>query len=114
MWVAAFPMAVGIFIGSLILLLLTRQPVRLGKVSYLARASLSGVLWAAGNYGVLLLMGIIGTGKGFTISQLSVVINAFIGIYFLKDPHPKSRAATLTLIGCVLATVGGIVLGNLK
>jgi len=32
----------------------------------------------------------------------------------LKDPQPKTRAATLTLIGCVLAMIGGVVLGNLK
>ena len=53
-------------------------------------------------------------GRGFTIAQLAVVVNALIGVYWLKDPQPKTRAATLTLAGCVLAMAGGIVLGNLK
>jgi len=32
---------------------------------------------------------------------------------FAKHP-PRTRAATLTLVGCVLAIIGGGVLGNLK
>jgi glucose uptake protein len=66
-----------------------------------------------GNYGMLLLVGVIGAGKGFTISQLAIIINALIGIYWLHEPGPGTRAARLTFIGCTLATVGGIVLGNL-
>ena len=53
-------------------------------------------------------------GRGFTIAQLAVVVNALIGVYLLKDPRPKTRAATLTLVGCVLVMIGGVVLGNLK
>jgi hypothetical protein len=34
--------------------------------------------------------------------------------YALRDPAPGSRAAKMMLVGCVLATVGGILLGNLK
>jgi glucose uptake protein len=43
-----------------------------------------------------------------------VVVSALIGIYWLHEPAPKTRAARLTFIGCVLAMIGGIVLGNLK
>jgi membrane associated rhomboid family serine protease len=42
-----------------------------------------------------------------------VVVSALIGIYWLHDPPPKTRAAGLTFAGCVLAMLGGIVLGNL-
>ncbi len=51
------------------------------------------------------------TGKGFTILQLSVVVNALAGVFLLKNPRPRTRAAALTLIGCALATVGGLCLG---
>ncbi len=78
------------------------------------RVSTTGILWTIGNYGMLLLVGELGAGKGYTIAQLSVVVNSLVGIYWLQDPRPASRAAHLTLLGCVLATVGGIVLGNLK
>ena len=37
-------------------------------------------LWTVGNYGMLLLVGELGTGKGYTIAQLSVVVNALMGI----------------------------------
>lgn len=114
MWIGAFPLAVGIFTGSALLVALTRQPLALEQGSQYARVSLTGVLWGVGNYGSLLLISQLGAGKGFTIAQLSVVVNALIGIYILKEPQPKTRAALLTLIGCTLATVGGILLGNLK
>jgi len=78
------------------------------------RACLTGVLWSVGNYGMLLLVDAIGAGKGFTISQTAIVVSALISIYWLHEPAPKTRAARLTFIGCVLATLGGIMLGNLK
>lgn len=114
LWVTVLPLSVGIFIGSAALALLTRQPLHLGRPSDYLRVAATGLLWGIGNYGSLLLIEELGAGKGFTISQLSVVVNALIGIYLLKDPQPKTRAAVLTLAGCVLATLGGIVFGNLK
>jgi glucose uptake protein len=78
------------------------------------RVSITGVLWGVGNYGMLLLVDTLGAGKGFTISQLSVVVNALIGVFILKNPTPKSRTAGFILAGSFLATLGGIVLGNLK
>ena len=114
MWVAAFPMAIGIFTGSTLLALIGRQSITLEKNTDYLRVCLTGVLWAIGDYGMLLLVGSLGAGKGFTISQLSVVVNALIGIYLLKDPRPRTRAAALTLFGCILATFGAIILGNLK
>lgn len=113
MWIAALPMAVGIFVGSGVLVLLGRQPPRLGTPGDYARVSATGVLWSIGNYGMLLLVGELGAGKGYTIAQLSVVVNALVGIYWLREPRPGTRAAYMTLFGCGLATLGGILLGNL-
>lgn len=114
LWEASFPMAVGIFAAGTGMAILARTPIRLEKTKDYIIASSAGIIWGIGNYGMLLLVDQIGTGKGFTISQLSVVVNALLGIYWLKNPPPRSRAATLTLIGCFLATLGGIVLGNIK
>jgi glucose uptake protein len=114
MWVAAFPLAVGIFVGSGILAVLARQSIRLNNVGEYMRVSTTGLLWGVGNYGMLLLVEQLGAGRGFTISQLGVVVNGLIGVFVLKDPQPGSRASLLTLAGCVLACVGGILLGSLK
>ncbi|MBN1373487.1 MAG: hypothetical protein JW987_16230 [Anaerolineaceae bacterium] len=112
MWVAAFPLAVGIFVGSAFLATFTRQPLRLERPSHYARVLSTGLLWGIGNYGMLLLVSEFGAGRGFTISQLGIVVNGLMGVYLLKDPPPRSRAAALTLIGCVLATLGGILMGG--
>jgi len=113
MWVASFPMAVGIFMGSTVLALLSRVPFQLSRAEDYMRVSFTGLLWGIGNYGMLVLVDQLGAGKGFTISQLSVVVNALVGIFLLGDPSPRSKAAAFTLTGCVLAAVGAIILGNL-
>jgi len=114
LWVTAFPLAVGIFAGSGLLVLLARQSIRLDHASDTLRVAATGLLWGVGNYGMLLLVEQLGAGRRFTISQLGIVVNGLIGIYLLKDPPPKSRAAALTLAGCVLACLGGILMGGLK
>ncbi len=114
LWIASWPMAVGIFVGSVVLVLLPRQSPRLDRPRYYGRVLASGVMWGIGNYSMLLLVGELGAGRGFTIAQLGIVVNALIGVYWLKEPRPKTRAATLTLTGCVLAMLGGILLGNLS
>jgi hypothetical protein len=43
-----------------------------------------------------------------------MMVNELLGIYWLKGPHPGLHAVALTLVGCALATIGGILLGNLK
>jgi glucose uptake protein len=63
---------------------------------------------------MLMLVGRIGIGAGFTIAQMCVVVNALIGIVVFREPPPRTGAARRTLIGVVLATIGAIVLGNLK
>ena len=114
LWIAAFPMALGMFAGSTLLLLLARASVRLPRPGDYFRISATGILWTLGNYGMLLLVDELGAGKGFTIAQLAVVINAIVGVYVLKEPPPKTRAARMTLAGCVLATLGGVLLGTVR
>jgi glucose uptake protein len=55
----------------------------------------------------------VGTGVGFTIAQLSLLVNVSVGIFVFKVPKPGSHAARVALVGILLAGVGGIVIGNL-
>ena len=114
MWIGTLPLAIGMVVGSTILMLVTGSSFKLERPSHYSKVMSSGILWGAGNYGALAMMEIIGTGRGFTIAQLCVVVNALVGIYILKEPNPKSKAAKLTLIGVIIAIVGGIILGNIK
>jgi len=114
MWVAMLPMALGMFAGGCLLVAFSRSPLRLDKGSHYPRLLATGLLWGVGNYGALKMMEQLGTGRGFTIAQLCVVVNALVGIYWLKSPRPGTRAARLTLAGVAVATVGATVLGRLK
>jgi len=114
MWIGTLPLSIGMFTGSAILSLVTRSSLKLEKRSHYARVMSTGAIWAIGNYGALAMMEILGTGRGFTIAQLCVVVNALVGVYILKEPNPRSKAARLTLIGVLIAMVGAIVLGNIK
>jgi glucose uptake protein len=114
MWILSFPLSLGIFVGSAALVALSRQPISLQNPGQYFRVTCTGLLWGIGNFGMLLLVQQLGAGRGFTISQLGVVVNALTGIYILRDPQPRSRAAVFTLLGCALACGGGILLGSLK
>lgn len=113
MWEATFPLAIGILAGAVVLMLAVRVSPRLERKRDYLLTCLSGLLWGIGNYGMLLLTETIGTGKGFTIAQLGVIVNVAFGIFMFKDPPPGSRAATITFIGVIIALIGAIILGNL-
>ncbi len=112
-WVTSFPFAAGAFSGSLLFVLFKRVSIKLDKPIHYIQTTISGLLWGTGNYAMLLLVSKIGAGRGFTISQLCVVVNALVGIFFFKDPKPKSKAAVITFIGITLALLGGVYLGNI-
>lgn len=110
-WVSVLPLSLGIFAGSVLGVWFGRDDLRLGSGGDYVRTLSTGVLWGIGNYGSLKLMELIGTGKGFTIAQLCVVVNALIGIYWLGQPKPGTSAARRALLGVFLASLGGIILG---
>ena len=113
MWLGTFPLAVGMFTASAALILLTRTSLHLDGAEPRVRVLGSGVIWCVGNYGALAMMQAVGTGKGFTISQLAVAINALVSVYVLKEPEPNSRAAKITLAGIFVAIVGALMLGSI-
>ncbi|MEJ1974092.1 MAG: GRP family sugar transporter [Lacunisphaera sp.] len=114
LWTAMVPLACGMVAGGTALALISRSPLRLEHPGHYWRLLATGALWGIGNYSALAMMERIGTGKGFTIAQLCVVVNALIGIYFFGSPKAGSRQARWTLAGVAVAAVGGIVFGGVK
>jgi glucose uptake protein len=111
--VSDFPLAIGIMIGGLALILPTREPVRLPP----ARAAvllIAGAIFGAGNLALLGLVARVGTGVGFTIAQLCLLVNASAGIWIFKVPRPGSAAARLAIAGILLAGTGGAIIGALR
>lgn len=110
--VGNLPLAFGILAGGLALMLPGGAGARLPPRAVVVQLA-AGVLFGAGNLALLALVARVGTGTGFTIAQLSLIVNAAIGIWVFKVPHPGSRAARLVLVGVVIAGTGGCLIGAL-
>ena len=111
--VGNFPLALGILAAGLTLTLPAGEPVRLTpKVTSVQLTA--GLLFGIGNLALLGLVSRVGTGVGFTIAQLSLLVNASIGVWVFKAPKPGSRAARNVMVGVLIAGVGGGVIGVVK
>jgi glucose uptake protein len=111
--VANFPLALGILLAGSVLAVSAGEPVRLSqKITALQVAA--GLLFGIGNVALLGLVSRVGTGAGFTIAQLSLLVNASIGIWVFKVPRPGTRPAKIAMAGIMLAGVGGGVIGAIR
>jgi glucose uptake protein GlcU len=111
--VGNLPLAVGIFVAGLALALPGREPIRLPpKVAAVQVAA--GLLFGVGDLTLLSLVARVGTGVGFTIAQLSLLVNAGIGMWVFKVPKPGSHASRTVVGGILVAGTGGILIGVLK
>ena len=88
--VSNFPLALGILGGALALALPAGEPVKLGVRAAGAQLG-AGVLFGIGNLALLALVARVGTGTGFTIAQLSLAVNAGIGIWLFHVPQPGTQ-----------------------
>jgi glucose uptake protein GlcU len=111
--VSNFPLALGMLVGGLALGLSGGEPVRLPATAAATNLA-AGVLFGIGNLALLGLVSRVGTGVGFTIGQLSLLVNASIGIWLFKVPPPGSRAARLAVAGILIAGSGGAIIGGLR
>jgi glucose uptake protein len=111
--VSNVPLAIGMLAGGLALVLSRRAPVRLPVTSAAALLA-AGVLFGIGNLALLDLVSRVGTGVGFTIAQLSLLVNAGIGVWVFKVPPPGSRASKLAMAGVLIAGSGGMIIGALR
>jgi glucose uptake protein GlcU len=111
--VSNFPLAVGMLVGGLALVLRGSEPVRLPARGATANLA-AGLLFGIGNLALLGLVSRVGTGVGFTIGQLSLLVNASIGIWLFRMPPPGSRAAKLAVTGILIAGAGGAIIGALR
>ena len=111
--VSDFPLAVGILAAALALALPAGEPVKLGVRATSAQLG-AGVLFGIGNLALLGLVARVGTGTGFTIAQLSLLVNASIGVWVFHVPEPGTRQARKVLAGIVLAGIGGCVIATMR
>ena len=111
--VSDFPLALGILGAALALALPAGEPVKLGVRAASAQLG-AGVLFGIGNLALLALVARVGTGTGFTIAQLSLLVNASVGVWVFHVPKPGTRQARKVLAGIVLAGIGGCVIAAMR
>ena len=111
--VSNFPLALGILGAALALALPAGQPARLGLRALTVQLG-AGVLFGIGNFTLLGLVARVGTGTGFTIAQLSLLVNASIGIWAFHSPEPGTPAARKVIAGIMIAGVGGCLIGAMR
>ena len=111
--VSNFPLATGILGAGLALALPAGEPVRLGLRPAATQLG-AGVLFGIGDLTLLGLVTRVGTGTGFTIAQLSLLVNASIGIWVFHVPKPGTPQAGKVLAGILIAGAGGCVIGAMR
>lgn len=107
------PLALGIFAAGSLLALSSGEMRSLGLRVTTLQVS-AGVLFGIGDLALLGLTQRLGTGVGFTVAQLSLLVNASSGIWIFKTPQPGTRAAKIALCGVLLAGVGGCIIGAMR
>ena len=90
-----------------------REPARLGLRPAATQLG-AGVLFGIGDLTLLGLVARVGTGTGFTIAQLSLLVNASIGIWAFHVPKPGTPQARKVLAGILIAGAGGCVIGAMR
>jgi glucose uptake protein GlcU len=111
--VSNFPLALGILGAGLVLALAAGEPARLGPRALTVQIG-AGVLFGIGDFTLLGLVARVGTGTGFTIAQLSLLVNASIGIWAFHVPQPGTPAARKVIAGIVIAGAGGCIIGAMR
>ncbi len=111
--VGNFPLALGIVAAGTALVMSNGGPARLSARGTAVQLG-AGLLFGVGNVSLLALVTRVGTGVGFTIAQLSLLVNVSVGIFVFKVPRPGSHAARTALVGIALAGIGGVAIGALK
>ena len=111
--VSNFPLAIGILGAALALALPAGELARLGLRPAATQLG-AGVLFGIGDLTLLGLVARVGTGTGFTIAQLSLLVNASIGIWAFHVPKPGTPQARKVLAGILIAGAGGCVIGAMR
>jgi glucose uptake protein len=111
--VSNFPLALGMLGAGLALVLPAGRPAR-PDLRTLTTQLGAGVLFGIGDLTLLGLVARVGTGTGFTIAQLSLLVNASIGIWAFHVPKPGTPAARKVIAGIVVAGIGGCVIGAMR
>lgn len=108
------PMGIGILLSGITFTLLLRRtyPTPIWDKK-LPQLIGPGFMWAMGNLALLTSAAKLGVATGFTLSQLGVVLSTLGGIFLLGEKRSR-KEMIFVLAGVTLVATGGILLGIAK
>lgn len=107
-WSVILPQSIGMLLGALVLTF-RHKPFN----KYTIRNIVTGILWGAGNLGLLLSLPKIGVATSYSLSQTGIIISTLGGIFLLHEKKSK-RQIVFVIVGCILVIAGGVLLGFTK
>jgi len=107
-WAVLLPQAAGMMVGAFVLTF-RHKPFN----KYAVRNIITGLVWGAGNLGLLLSLPRIGVATSFSLSQTGIIISTLGGIFLLHEKKSK-RQIIFVIIGCIIVILGGVLLGFTK
>lgn len=108
---AILPQAIGMVLSALIMTHSGGTEKRFNKRTLLL--IIPGMIWAAGNVAMVHANQLVGVATGFSLSQLGVVISTIGGIVLLKEKKTQ-KEMLYVIVGVVLVVLGGILIGVAK
>ncbi|WP_371335629.1 GRP family sugar transporter [Listeria monocytogenes] len=108
---AILPQAIGMVLSALIMTHSGGTEKRFNKRTLLL--TIPGIIWAAGNVAMVHANQLVGVATGFSLSQLGVVISTIGGIVLLKEKKTQ-KEMFFVIVGVVLVVLGGILIGVAK
>lgn len=108
------PQAVGQVIGSILIAIFVLHERGLFSIPS-AKNLVTGIDWAIGNLFMFISAAnpAIGQATAATLSQLGIIVGTFGGIYILNE-HKTGDQMVKIILGTVLVIIGSILITNLK
>ncbi|PIO80874.1 glucose transporter GlcU [Pediococcus damnosus] len=107
------PQAIGMFIGAVIFVVISKAAVTAFKNRHTWANMLTGIIWGVGNIFMFLAIPRVGLAISYSLAQAGIVISTFGSIWFLGE-HKTHREMQYVVFGSALIIVGSTILGMMQ
>lgn len=114
MTATVFPQAAGMVVGAMLIVAFFMHESKTMFQAPTWKNMVSGVVWAIGNLAMFISAANpkIGQATAVTISQMGIIVATFGGIYLLHE-HKSKQQMIYVIAGSILIILGGVLISNL-